>query len=80
MLLNQDIPEPDTTARLLNEAIKDAIKWRAPMCAACEVADSGVCEACRPDIRQAGLYEGLWLQLGIIYPVPRQANLTAVDR
>jgi hypothetical protein len=78
-LLQQEMPPLDATMTLLAEAIEDAIDYRERRCVKCP--DEQPCGECMESYHQAGLYEGLWRELGTIadFP-PLPAQLTAVSR
>jgi hypothetical protein len=78
-LLQREVPPLDATMTLLAEAIGDAIGYRSRRCAKCP--DEAPCGECMESWHQAGLYEGLWRELGTIsdFPLPRP-GLKAVDR
>ena len=78
-LLQREMPPLDATMTLLAQAIEDAISYRERPCADCP--PEGICARCMEDCHQAGLYEGLWRELGTIanFPPPRP-ELKAVDR
>jgi hypothetical protein len=77
-LLERDGPPMDATARLLDEAIRDAIEHRRTTCPKCTADES--CAGCAANWRKAERYFGLYDALGIIGELPRRANLKAVQR
>jgi hypothetical protein len=77
-LLQAEVPPMDATARLLDEAIRDAITYRRRTCAKC--AADGICAKCWPDWRQASAYEALWGELGIIGDRPVKRPLLRVSQ
>lgn len=73
-LLAGDVPPMDATARLLAEAIEDAISYRRRRCNACP--PSGMCSKCWPNWQQASRYEALCSELGVIDDLrPGKASL-----
>jgi hypothetical protein len=70
-LLERDVPPMDATARLLDEAIGDAIEHRRTTCPKCTANES--CAGCAANWRKADA-------LGIIGELPRRAHLKAVQR
>ena len=63
------IPPLDASATLLAQAIEDAIRYRESRCADCP--PEGICNECMLNCHQAGLYENLWRELGLIANLPR---------
>ena len=78
-LLQREMPPLDATMTLLAQAIQDAIHYRERSCPKCPADEP--CAECMEHWHQAGLYEGLWRELGTIanFPPPRP-ELKAVDR
>ena len=78
-LLQREIPPLDATAALLAEAISDAIAYRSRTCPKCP--GENICAGCMGNWHQAGLYEGLWRELGLIgeHP-PLRPELKSVSR
>jgi hypothetical protein len=78
-LLAAEVPPPDATARLLGEAIEDAMRHRRTTCAKCPPED--LCAACRPNWLRADRYAALYGLLGIVGELPQPpADLTVVPR
>jgi hypothetical protein len=78
-LLQRETPPLDATMTLLAEAIHDAIRYREHDCPKCPPDEP--CAECMQDWHQAGLYEGLWRELGTIGELPKpSAGLKVVDR
>ena len=76
-LLAADVPPMDATARLLAEALEDAIRYRRRRCNACP--PEGMCSKCWPNWQQASRYEALASELGVIDDLrPGKASLRAV--
>jgi hypothetical protein len=72
-LLQAEVPPMDATAQLLDEAIRDAIRYRRRTCPDCR---DGICCQCRPHWQQAAAYEALRSELGIIGgPLPEKPRL-----
>ena len=69
-LLAADVPPMDATARLLGEAIDDAIAYRERTCPAC--TPQRKCPGCWQHWRKAGQYRALCADLGIIDENPPQ--------
>lgn len=76
LLAGHDVPAPDATARLLGDAIADAIKYRERCCPKCP-ADS-ICDRCLPGWTKAVAYRALWGELGIVGEVPQAGRLRPV--
>jgi len=77
-LLQQEMPPLDATATLLARAIEDAICYRTRPCPRC---GDGICPDCLENCHQAGLYEGLWRELGTVDNLPPlPPELKAVPR
>lgn len=78
-LLEQDVPPMDATARLLDEAIQDAMRYRRTSCVKCPA--DGACAECAANWMKAERYVGLYDALGVIGEKPgRRTDLKAVDR